>query len=357
MFESIVDAEMDIQGLVVQPDAAGSVFSGEKHLGIRNARDLEAIVGRMLRPHRLEFETNSDALNAELFMLKGRGVSLLIHKYGETVQIVPQGEGRFLLVDMPLAGYARYWIGREEIAGNAGQAAILPSDHPLRVQFNKGLQQIIVRIEWDRVELACERYFGVSAVADLRFDPRLERTSPSGKAWYGAVQSLIAFSQYSSAFRQASAYAAQIEDLMIGALLLGHPNTYSDDFNSASKVRNAVMPRYIKRAVEYLHEHAGDAITISEVALAVGVSHAALAARFREVMQQTPSEYLRSIRLGRVHAELLASRDSNGNLTELALKYGFAHYGHFARHYLTRYGEHPRETLRKARAAKARCEP
>jgi len=344
----------DIRALSAQQSSKLPTFAAEKHVGITDADELEAIVARVLRPHRLEFSAGSTALDATVFTLKGRGVNVLIHQYGKDVYIEPMGIGKFLLVDMPLTGTARYGIGSDEILGDERHAVVLPSDRPIRLNFDKGLQQIIVRIEWDRVETACERYFGVSGVTSPSFEPRLDLSTPGGIAWQSAVYQLIGFSQLVDGFLCTEEYASQIEDLMIGALLLAHPNNFSARLTRSMNLRNAVVPRYVKRAMEYLHAHATEPITIGSVAKEVGVSAAALSVRFKETTQQTPGEYLRNIRLERVREELLRNGASERSLTDIASSLGFSHYGHFARNYHERYGERPRDTAREAQLNKSR---
>jgi len=346
---------IDIGALRAPPSLAGDTFATEKHVGIRDASELEAIVGRVLRPHKLKVERSNGPLDAALFLLKGQSISLLVHQYGESVFIEPRGVGQFLLVDMPLAGNARYQVGREEFTGSAQHAVILPSDRPLRVNFEKGLQQIIVRIEWNLVQTACQRYFGMSDIDGLSFRPELDLTTPAGNAWRAAVHNLLAFSQSSEAFPRADHYASQIADLMINALLIAHPNSLSKQLGDVGRASETVMPRYVKLAVDYLHAHASEPLTIAGVAKEVGVSPSALSVRFRETLHQTPGDYLRRIRLERVRAELIGSDSSERSITDVALEWGFSHYGHFARNYFERYGEHPRETLRRARSSKPRA--
>lgn len=342
---------IDIRALTTQRPSERPTFETEKHVGINDAHELESIVARTLRPHRLEFGNRGRSLDAAVFTLKGRGISILILEYGEAVYIEPKGVGKFLLVDMPLAGSACYRIGPNEIIGDDQHAVVLPSDQPLRLHFNKELKQVIARIEWERIDTACERYFGVSGVENPYFEPSLDLSSPTGIRWKNAIRNLVEFSQFSDGFMCSEEYALQIEDLMIGTLLLGHQNNFSERLRRSLELRKSVVPRYVKRAIEYLHAHLGEQITISAVAKEVGVSPAALSMRFREAMQQTPGEYLRSIRLDKVRAELLRIDLIEISITDVACRFGFSHYGHFAKNYYERYGEHPRETVREARTS------
>jgi transcriptional regulator GlxA family with amidase domain len=61
---------------------------------------------------------------------------------------------------------------------------------------------------------------------------------------------------------------------------------------------------------------------------------------------QTPTEYLRGIRLRRVRAQLLDATPTTTTVRSVAEEWGFAHLGRFAASYAGVFGELPSETLR-----------
>ncbi|ANZ40367.1 hypothetical protein BBK82_34440 [Lentzea guizhouensis] len=65
---------------------------------------------------------------------------------------------------------------------------------------------------------------------------------------------------------------------------------------------------------------------------------------FRRHLDLTPMAYLRQVRLGRAHEDLLAG---GGPVTSVAHRWGYAHAGRFAVDYRRAYGVPPSETLRK----------
>jgi transcriptional regulator GlxA family with amidase domain len=81
--------------------------------------------------------------------------------------------------------------------------------------------------------------------------------------------------------------------------------------------------------------------TVGDLARVAGVSARRLQEAFREHLGTTPMEYLRSVRLDRVHAEL---RSGAGGVTETAHRWGFTHLGRFAAAYRERFGVLPSET-------------
>ena len=93
--------------------------------------------------------------------------------------------------------------------------------------------------------------------------------------------------------------------------------------------------------------HAAEPVTVDMLAAAVGVSSRALFVAFREAYDQTPMGYLREFRLQQVRRALLAGSVATESLTQLALQWGFFHYGRFAQYYRDRFGERPQETVRR----------
>jgi transcriptional regulator GlxA family with amidase domain len=68
---------------------------------------------------------------------------------------------------------------------------------------------------------------------------------------------------------------------------------------------------------------------------------------FRRVFDVSPLTYLRHVRLDRVRDELLESGPQAGAVGDVARRWGFAHLGRFSAAYAERFGEYPKETLRR----------
>lgn len=103
----------------------------------------------------------------------------------------------------------------------------------------------------------------------------------------------------------------------------------------------------VRAACEYMHAHADQALTVQQIADAVGVGPRHLQSAFRHVTGISPREKLTEIRLD--HARLkLTSPEFGTTVTNAALDCGFTHLSRFAATYRHRYGESPSETLRRA---------
>lgn len=109
--------------------------------------------------------------------------------------------------------------------------------------------------------------------------------------------------------------------------------------------RSAVFPAAMRRALAYFDDHASEPITVTDAALAVGVSVRSLQAAFRRHLGETPSQYLTRARLSGARADLRRAQ-TGASVRSIAHRWGFAHPGRFAQRYTAEYGETPSQTLR-----------
>jgi AraC family ethanolamine operon transcriptional activator len=105
----------------------------------------------------------------------------------------------------------------------------------------------------------------------------------------------------------------------------------------------------VQRAEDFFREHLGEAVSISELAAATGVSDRTLRQAFHQVCLTSPKKYLRLWQLQQVRRSLRAGPNAHAAVTTAALQYGFTEFGRFAAEYRTLFGEVPSETLHRAR--------
>ncbi len=96
-------------------------------------------------------------------------------------------------------------------------------------------------------------------------------------------------------------------------------------------------------ALDYLHEHLADDITLSQLAAAVSLSPYHFTRLFKLSTGTTPHQYLLSCRLQQAYRLL---RSTNLPIGQVALQTGFADQSHFTRHFKRAFAQTPAE-LRK----------
>jgi AraC family ethanolamine operon transcriptional activator len=85
--------------------------------------------------------------------------------------------------------------------------------------------------------------------------------------------------------------------------------------------------------------------TVVDICMALGVSERTLQYAFREYIGLSPLAYLRAWRLNRVRAELAAADPLSTTITQVAMRFGFAHLGRFSGDYKRMFGVALSETL------------
>lgn len=105
-------------------------------------------------------------------------------------------------------------------------------------------------------------------------------------------------------------------------------------------------PSWLRRAREMINDTWNQSWSMEEIASAVGVHPSHLNRVFRTYMNQTPGEYLRSIRMTRATREVVASETP---LKVIASQAGFADQAHFTREFRRQHGMSPMEMRRSVR--------
>lgn len=115
----------------------------------------------------------------------------------------------------------------------------------------------------------------------------------------------------------------------------------------ARRASGAARQAAYRRAVEFMRAALSLPITPDDVARHVRLSAPELVRAFRSHAGTTPGAYLRALRLEAAHGELLSGDPADGHtVREIALRWGFAYPGDFARRHRQAYGENPGRTLR-----------
>jgi AraC family transcriptional regulator len=92
--------------------------------------------------------------------------------------------------------------------------------------------------------------------------------------------------------------------------------------------RSGAKPGWLLRAVDHLHTHFLEPISLTELAHRVDIDPSHLARTFREFYGCTMSDYVRRLRVEKARKELLSTAKP---LSTIALETGFADQAHFSR--------------------------
>lgn len=103
--------------------------------------------------------------------------------------------------------------------------------------------------------------------------------------------------------------------------------------------------RIVHRAREYIRENLAAPITPDILSAAAGTSRRTLERAFREVLEDSPYDYVRRLRLHRIRRELVTAAEAQCTISRVARRWRIREPGRFAGWYSELFGEAPSTTL------------
>jgi AraC-like DNA-binding protein len=308
------------------------------------SRDLDEArerVAAVFCPHRLETLGARRLFDACHHHLAGQRLSLNYIAYGARTLIAPGELGGFYLLQIPLDGGAEITNGRDTYLSTPDRAAILNPHLPTRMVWQEGTRQVLVQVSRQAMQDHLAAQIGGPSDRPLTFAGPLDLTQGPGAALRRLVMWLVAEADAGSPPIGPGLMARQIEGTVLSGLL----EAQHDHGAQLGRARAAPRPRHLRLAEGFIEAHLDQPITLEEVAAAAGISPRGLQMAFRDWRGTTPLAFWRQARLARAHADLIAAPPGT-RVTDVALRWGFSHFGRFAEQYRDRYGLSPSDTLR-----------
>jgi AraC-like DNA-binding protein len=239
----------------------------------------------------------------------------------------------------------------------AGRLSLRTRDHELRVEpgapFSFPSHDAKVMLSYDLVlgqvmldRTAVERELEamrLTAPGGLR-STAAEAVSPSlGRYWSDLVRHV-----HEHVIRNDAAMASQlVRGSAFRSLVAAYLEAFETNVVGVGGADGLTpLPSTVRRARDYIEQHAHDDIGVVEIAEAARVTPRALQLAFRRHLDSTPMAELRRARLRGAHGDLVMADPTLGHtVAGVALSWGFAHAGRFAAQYTAEFGRSPRDTL------------
>lgn len=273
------------------------------------------------------------------------GLGLMTSTYGPSVEIGCSPPIPLVTVNFVFGGKMLVEDGGTTTVADDDHATVFCFHQDVDMTWTRGLRQLMLTIEKPRIERYLRNLLSEPVDEPLRFEPGIDLTGGAGPAVVGAVRTLRRALERCGKAGPPPVLAAELEHGVLTALLLGQRHNYTDAIFSA---RALPAPRVVRRVVELIESAPETAFTVADLAACAGVSERSLHAAFRRQLGTSPMAYVRRRRIEQAHDELLRLDPAGGaKVTDVALRYGFAHTGRFAAAYRARFGEPPSVTLRR----------
>jgi AraC-like DNA-binding protein len=272
-----------------------------------------------------------------------------VHSEGTGLDVQLLQPESFYDINFALQGVNRVEARDEQVVLSSRRAGIISPRMMAAMQLSDGYSQLHVRIERSALERHLERMLDTPVTSPVRFRMEMDLTDPAVASWTKMIQLLIDDLDQPSGLTAAGVEGSPWSEFLMSGLLLAQSHNYSERLGRGRA--DVLRPPSVKRVIDLIEsEPAGD-LSLTRLAAAAGTGPRALQRNFREYVGTSPQEYVRWIRLSRVHEDLAAG--AGATVAEIALRWGFTHVPRFAGAYLERYGVTPAATLRAARPGSA----
>ena len=138
-------------------------------------------------------------------------------------------------------------------------------------------------------------------------------------------------------------YGAQVEfmDSLFAAIESCDP-----DETVGTDKKGKSYSQIVQKCEDYTLNLDGRRPYLSELCATANVSERTLQYAFHDIMGMSPLTYLHRLRLHRARDELRKATSRSTTVTDVAMNWGFWHFGEFSRAYKNCFGEVPSKTLR-----------
>ncbi|MGY1771696.1 AraC family transcriptional regulator [Blastococcus sp. SYSU D00813] len=267
-------------------------------------------------------------------------VDTLHHTMGVQEDVDPVGETWVALL---AGGRLRVAHAREDAHATPGDVVLFPQGRRFTCEWQVMRLQVL-RVPTREIARRAAARSGTDP-ADFRFES-MRPLSPGLGRYCGDTLRYVhsLFRGDTPAISEPLVLAGAV-DTAAAAVLAAFPSTGTTAGHTGDG--GGAHPAAVRRSTDFIDAHAGEPLTLADIAEASGIGSRALQEAFRRHLDETPTGYLRRVRLERAHRELLAADPGSGvTVASVAARWGFAHPGRFAGLYQQSYGRSPQQTLR-----------
>ncbi|MGY2262455.1 AraC family transcriptional regulator [Pseudomonas sp. SDO55104_S430] len=301
----------------------------------RSAQETQRLMGQALVEHELDWPKGG--VDTAFYRGQVASCELYALRYGGQVEIRPRPFEDFVLVQMPLRGSATLESDGMGYGVSPGEVAILSPREQARVVWEEGCEQLILKLP--RTLLAAgQRALGDDLPEGFDLAPVSRLQRPLAIRWFRLVSELLEHLPEGEAGATPSRWLQHLEQ-SLPLFLLSHCGAAQEPSPAPR-----LPARQLQKIDSCMREHLAQGISLSELAVAAGVSIRSLNTLCQREYGQSPMDRLRGLRLEAAREFLLAR--PHCSVTEVALEFGFGHVGRFANYYRQRFGELPKQTVK-----------
>lgn len=256
----------------------------------------------------------------------------------------PAGRDDYTLY-LPVVGAVAAINDRHRAECARGRTVMASPQRPLTTLTGPNASRINLTVRRDTIMRHWAVLTGDAPMRPPEFALTLDTTQPEVRAYLRYLWGILDALDEDPQFLDRPLVGNAVEQTLVSGLLSAFPHDFSDRL-----APNGPGPASadVRRVVDFIHAHAGDEVTLAELAGIARVPARTLQTHFQSRFGCGPIQYLRQQRLQAARRELLRG-DPGASVTDIALRWGFGSLGRFAGHYRAYFGETPSQTLLRHR--------
>jgi AraC-like DNA-binding protein len=251
----------------------------------------------------------------------------------------------YFLIQLADTGSIEYVNGGETCEVTPDRGMVTSPTRPLLIHYGEASRGLILKIQKSALERHMCALTGVPIGKPLIFQAGMEPGSHFTDRYKRLLHYLLAEIDADENLLDAPLWVADLEDLMMTALLTGQPHNYSARFDSDAPAAGLTQVESIEA---FIQAAPARPFRIEDFVALTGVSGRSLHRAFQKHRGYTPMAFVRATRLALARARLVGAHPGT-TVTQIAQDCGFDHLGRFSQDYAQCFAEAPSETLRRSR--------
>ena len=310
--------------------------------GSRDPTEACTRVGDVYQPHKLDLCQSSEQLEARMKHVDIKSTSLSRLEYKARIHIESEPFKNFYLIMLPTSG--QFHVNQNDIEGLATRRSpvVLDTNKKIDMRWSRECSNLIYKINRPLLESVLMDTYYIDAHGPIEFNTQQQGMSELNN-FSAMLKNILIDNPLLDDIANNKELFEKIEQVL-ALSLLSCPNSYSERILNG---KYHIQPRSVVKAKEFMDEHYAEKLSVIDIAKQVGVSARSLQKGFQQFEHTSPMLYLRKLRLRRARELIMFSHSQGADIkiSDIAMRCGFYHFGHFSKLYVNAFGETPSSTI------------